>query len=470
MTLHSHFFINPDNPYPITDGNLSSNDDPKPSDYIIKHQRCKPYYIEWKGKQRLINGYILIVTELNKIKPKLHLFHTPIKHVLHISPKLLKILFQHGYITQGQVELAYNKWVSEESEIIFDKYDHRMLLHETVRMPVKRRGNEHYHKHTWSRIQWYQMVFDSKPVIVKESEKKKKRLSRIKKIPINSKIHYLNTFFVTLTYPESKNIHEYWNNTTQDLNRFFTNLKGRLKRRDNNIYFYFKALESQNNGMPHVHILIKLENPIECYQQPSRKGTYYTPFNKKLFDWRYGFYDIKGINNNDAIKYVTKYITKVTSQSRTRKENKTLALTWMSSKRLYSTSMFDIFKYKYPNSQAFISSQTYVNEEKKTLHIKNKCTVNNLVDDYWNGFKLPLIPWDKGDFKKRFRYPIREQCNRNSEIVLKAPLETRLNKEGYYQVSALRILKPKSGSFLRDLKRISKAPEHKKQIYDLIKG
>lgn len=422
-----------------------------------KHKKHKTYLTD-KYLLEIKKYHALLITELDTDYPKFHLFSLPIKHVLHRSTKLLKILFRHNLITQKQVILSYNQWVAEESEIILEKTDHRNLLKEYITIPVRRRGNEHYHKYTWSKLQWYQMVFDSIPTVLQPTNKKKPRFTLKEKKIINSKVIYLNTFLVTLTYPYTPNTGDAWNDISPDLNRYFTNLKGRLKRRDNPLYFYIRALESQNNGMPHIHILLKLPNPIPCYSYPTRQGTKYKPFNKKLFHWKYGHYDIMGVKEHkNSVSYITKYITKTTNKDRTAKQNKSLALSWMSNKRLYSNSMLCLFKTKFPNLHKFISKIKYFDNEMNIKKICDKFTINKAVDELWNGLKLPCPPWSiRPGLRSATRFPIRELMRRNSFAYIKEPLQTRLNYEGFYQVAGIRLQKPNSSCVFRPIEKVSK--------------
>jgi hypothetical protein len=407
---------------------------------------------------------LIILEPDDSNKRKLFYFKLPIKYVLKTPIKLLKILWRHNLITQQQVLLAYESWVSEESEIWLEYSDYRNLCREKIKIPVKRRGNEHYHHHTWSRIQWYQLIFDALPMIYIETDLKKE--ITINKT-ITKKINWCNTLMITLTYPKKEKLSDAWNETSPDTNRFFTNLKARLKRRDLDLLFYFKALESHKSGMPHIHIVCKLKNPVACYKYYSRrhKKVCLRPFNKKLFHWNHGNYDVTGINHSNGIKYITKYVTKITNSANQDtplnygNRNKTLANTWISSKRLYSNTQFCLFKSKFPSLAKFMRSQPAESfHDAKAFRLR--CTVNVLVDKHFDGIKFPLIP-----FRKKWKYkpPLKEKFGLSTRLQAdivasdwaRPPLETRLNKEGFYQVIGIRCLKPNQESEFMELKAIN---------------
>jgi hypothetical protein len=388
----------------------------------------RPYTVTLSG------SHALVILNPDSENPLWKLFKLPVKHVLHLNRKLLKILFDHNLISKHQVQLAFDQWSQEESELIFIKTDHRGLKRETITMPIRRRGNEHYHKHTYSRIRWYEMVYNAFPTLYEKTNQYKTVQAKTnKKRFYRKRVHHTNQLLITLTYPywEGIRLGIAWARTSPDFNRWMTNLKGRLKRRGIKPLFYFKALEATKKGMPHFHILIKLSKPIEVKEHYNgwQKRYCYKPFDKSLFAWKYGHYTVDGITNNKAIPYITKYITKTTNNKNPYGvRNKTLALSWVSNKRLYSTSMVCMFKHKFPALAAF-------------MQLTEKFTINKMVDKCWNGLKYPKIPWTwykKSDLIRRFRYTTRKRADLASDEILYYPLASRLNYEGFYQVTALR--------------------------------
>lgn len=363
-------------------------------------------------------NHVLVILDPD-VEARFFLYKTPITNIFSIPKPVLKILFIENYIDKSLILKRYNNWVEEETYIIFEYRDFRGLLKEYIEMPVRKRGNEHYHKYTWSRIQWYMMVFNSLKLTHELTEYSKKDREKTRKTLL------ANCLMITLTLPTKFNNGYYWKNISKWFNSWITSLKAKLKRRDNRILFYIKALESQKNGNPHIHIMMKLENPIECYRIPTRRGTYSRPFNKELFNWYHGYYDVRAVDSNKKAGYIMKYITKASNTNRSLKETQTLALSWITNKRLYSTSMFDLYKDKFPNLH-------------RATKLSKRCTVNYLVDDYWNGFEFPKIPWELIPTHKMLGYKKRFILDLNSKTPIRLPIESRLNYEGFYQVTAMR--------------------------------
>lgn len=265
---------------------------------------------------------------------------------------------------------------------------------------------------------------------------------------------------ISLTFA-NRNIGYNFKNLSKWFNSWITNIKAKLKRRENEILFYIKAIECQKDGTPHIHIMIKLNKPIELFQIPTRKGTYTRPFEQDLFKWKYGFYDVRGVKSNDTIGYILKYITK-TIQRQTDHDTQTLAFTWISNKRMYSNTMFDLLKNRFPNLHNKIKNEYWFDiKNGKLKKFRDKVTVNNLVNEYWNGFTFPKINWNHNqNFKKRFGYITRFKADLLSDLILKYPIESRLNYEGFYQVTALRWIKPNSETGVRELD----SPTHPKNF------
>jgi hypothetical protein len=398
------------------------------------HKIYKPHTIE-KEKYSLTRSlkHCLIIYHHPTKDNEYYFYNLPItQRTINNSPsKIVKILYQNLLIEKEMVLKKYEKWVQEESQIIIEYRDHNMRNREYITVPVRRRGNEHYHTYTWSRLQWYNLVFSALPLNFNKTTNKKQKNKK------NRTIYKANTLMITLTYPEKYGTLNSIKNCSKHYNSWITNIKAKLKRRNNELLFYFKALECQGNGMIHFHIIAKLQKPIDLYAIPTGKGTYYRPFNKQLFNWQHGFYDIRAVQENKQISYLMKYITKTTNKTRSRKETQTLALTWINNLRLYSNSMFDLFKVKFPSTHQFLKSLDMPNPEK----LPCKCTVNRLVDEYWNGLTFPKINWTK-QLKEKFRLKTRIQADRTAQEVLKYPIESRLNYEGFYELTALRYKKP----------------------------
>jgi hypothetical protein len=405
----------------------------------MKYWAPKPSYENEKYTITISLRHCLIVTHDDKFGDEYYLFNLPISYntAENCNQKILKILFMHDIISRQHVSHAFEKWRLEEMEIIFIKTDYRGLAREEFRMPVRRRGNEHYHMRTWSRIRWYEMVFNGFPHIYEKTERFRIVQAKSNKLKFYRKrVHLSNTLLITCTYPFWKGmpLGKAWSRTSDDTNRYLTNLKGRLERRGNKILFFFKALESTVNGVPHVHYLMKLKNAVEVKKHYNgwKKEYEYPAFDKTLFHWKYGHFDVRGIKTPQCLGYITKYITKATNPQNL--GHQSLALSWVTNKRLYSTSMICLFKARFPAAHKF-------------MQLTEKFTINKMVDQYWNGLKFPKIPWDnsylntRNKIKARFNLATRLQADRVSNVILKYPLESRLNYEGFYQVSALRCLK-----------------------------
>ena len=105
--------------------------------------------------------------------PKTIYIKTPLNKFDKPKTRILKILWQHGLISQELVIHFYKKWRDENISILmeFTHTNGRIDKHET---PVKRRGNERYHKYTWSRLQNNIMSFNGYEGI-SESTKIKER-------------------------------------------------------------------------------------------------------------------------------------------------------------------------------------------------------------------------------------------------------------------------------------------------------
>ena len=326
----------------------------------------------------------------------------------------------------------------------------RQSLHS---VPVKRRGNEAYHKYTWSKVQGNLMVMNGYPTVHEPTQ------DTIFHKSFNRKIEYCNTFFILLTYDQVRSIADTWNDTSADLNRFFTNLRNKLKRRGTDILYYIKANEAHESYYPHIHILIKLNTLVPCYRAYSRKlgRNKLWLFDDEIFNWKYGHTFIEGIDNEEkSIRYIMKYITgasnpqsdspprggdKPTSGGTDKHTLKSLAMTWITKKRLYSTSMKCHLKELYPNFEKKLRDLPRPDDPD---WVEAKCTINRLREEYYNNFSFPKINFQAPKLKNRgIRFLEREHMNAVSTVSLKLSLELKsLNNEGSWQVVAMRTVTP----------------------------
>ena len=147
-------------------------------------------------------------------------------------------------------------------------------------IPVKRRGNERYHKYTWSRIQNNINQMLSYPWIFKETNNRGKTNHLGKGKIMSRQITEANCIFMTTTIdPEVAEtpleslfnehtpipIHKAWNNTTEYLNNFMTKIRQWSKRNNNKLLFYIRAIESHESGYPHMHFIMIFEKPFKFY-------------------------------------------------------------------------------------------------------------------------------------------------------------------------------------------------------------
>lgn len=119
-----------------------------------------------------------------------------------------------------------------------------------------------------------------------------------------------NIVFLTLTFDRNRflnNIYA-WKFVSDYVNDFLENLKKKLKKRGNKIEFFLKTYECHKDYFPHVHLILKLKNPLKTFVYKGKKRF---ASKRKLFEWDYGFTDAEAPKNvKHALSYLVKYCVK----------------------------------------------------------------------------------------------------------------------------------------------------------------
>jgi hypothetical protein len=116
--------------------------------------------------------------------------------------------------------------------------------------------------------------------------------------------------FLTLTFDRLKflnNIYA-WKFVSHYVNDFIENLKKKLRKRNNDIEFFLKTYEYHKDYFPHVHLILKLKNPLKTFMWKGKKRF---ALKRKIFEWGYGFTDAFAPHHGDhIIGYLVKYCVK----------------------------------------------------------------------------------------------------------------------------------------------------------------
>ena len=119
-----------------------------------------------------------------------------------------------------------------------------------------------------------------------------------------------NIAFITLTFDRNKFLNNVyaWYYLSDYVNDYLENLKKKLRKKGNDIEFFIKTYEYHKDYFPHVHIILKLKNPLRTFMYNGKKRF---ASKRKLFEWNYGFADAEAPKNvKHAISYLVKYCVK----------------------------------------------------------------------------------------------------------------------------------------------------------------
>jgi hypothetical protein len=99
-----------------------------------------------------------------------------------------------------------------------------------------------------------------------------------------------------------------WYYLSNYVNDYLENLKKKLRKKGNDIEFFIKTYEYHKDYFPHVHIILKLKNPIRTFMYNGKKRF---ASKHKLFEWNYGFADAEAPKNvKHTLSYLIKYCVK----------------------------------------------------------------------------------------------------------------------------------------------------------------
>jgi hypothetical protein len=119
-----------------------------------------------------------------------------------------------------------------------------------------------------------------------------------------------NIAFITLTFNREyflNNVYV-WQFISDYVNDYLENLKKKLRKKGNDIVFFIKSYEYHKDYFPHVHIILKLKNPLNTFMYNGKKRF---ASKRKLFEWGYGFTDAEAPKNvKHALSYLVKYCVK----------------------------------------------------------------------------------------------------------------------------------------------------------------
>lgn len=253
------------------------------------------------------------------------------------NSNVIRALFKHNYhnIKPCLLLKFFNKWRYENIHIRFRNNE----TGEIFTTPVTRRGNKRFYKRTNGRL--WRILNEYKSFKAIHNKQKEKEFIKGK----NRTIFNSNQLFITLTYrTQLRGISENWSECGHDFDRYFRNLKKRLLTRGNKILYYIRAWENQRDGIPHIHILVKLKKAIKYYRQynPSKRKIENILINREFYNWKYGITSTFAIHeikegSNKAFGYISKYITKV-ANPKNKKASINLALQWIFRKKSFSNT------------------------------------------------------------------------------------------------------------------------------------
>jgi hypothetical protein len=119
-----------------------------------------------------------------------------------------------------------------------------------------------------------------------------------------------NIAFITLTFNREyflNNVYV-WQFISDYVNDYLENLKKKLRKKGNDIEFFIKSYEYHKDYFPHVHIILKLKNPLKTFMYNGKKRF---ASKRKLFEWSYGFVDAEAPKNvKHTLSYLVKYCVK----------------------------------------------------------------------------------------------------------------------------------------------------------------
>jgi len=188
------------------------------------------------------------------------------------------------------------KHLSSTSNLVFLYY----MIQKTWRIfPQSVRGNNHY---AWQRAPYYHaLAYLLEHKYIKFEGRK------------------TNTFFITLTYGKKRRRQKYF--SRKDIESFLAKMKYR-----NAICSYVQVLECHSDGVPHYHLLITVQEPLECFKH---NGDYLNDYMKEIVEYcwsegrgknrkQLGHVKVKGIcgdkrNASNIVKYLVKELRKQSS-------------------------------------------------------------------------------------------------------------------------------------------------------------
>jgi hypothetical protein len=220
-----------------------------------------------------------------------------------------------------ELEEFYMKWRDFIEYLVLQRQTENLQVKgeidkETIAVKCAKRGNDVYWWRVWKRLKFLQKLKDHTLFDIRDNVK------------------FSNVLFITLTYDIRRSlIQEAWETVGEEFNKWIRNLRKKFGR-----VSYLRCWEASRKGYPHIHVLMIFHDyRFRIAFSQTRKGRrIYRIKEKEEFEKSYhSFVDVQAVQKlKKGIKYITKYLSKYTTQSQTL----TLALCWLFRKRSFAVS------------------------------------------------------------------------------------------------------------------------------------
>lgn len=267
------------------------------------------------------------------------------------SSKLLRDYLKDNKIPLCSIVNQYTKWVNQQYQVVFESNDGQVKFMDSIK-----RGDSSAYSRLYWRFEAIARYFDSFDYVFKKTKKFYWHNGQRKRV------YLCNTLFLTYTYGGSyRDFYRSWIECGKDFNRHWTGLKSKLSRNirgNNRVRYFIRCWEAQDDGTAHIHVLVKLLNPVECVFMWSKSKKKlllrvvetYVDRRKIVCElhndlrWKYGFSDILGVvkytdaegNLYNPVSYIAKYIIKVNKPLYRSTYVRSLAMLWILLKKSFS--------------------------------------------------------------------------------------------------------------------------------------
>jgi len=233
----------------------------------------------------------------------------------------------------GIITCTYQTWIKDLTYLTFKETNTTTGKEKYFSVRASKRGNSVYADRVYKRMKPIRDAIEDLEIDVDPTLQQWTAFDKQSKI----------LMFELTVDPKRYSRSDAWGISSKNWNRFLTAVRKRYGRIE-----FIRTLESQKNGYPHIHgIMGFLEHKFDVELYEGRDGKLTVRLYsleerdsiKKL--WPMGFVNIQCPNDKkDAVRYITKYITKTCDNSADPSRSGTLSrsLAWFTRRRGFTVS------------------------------------------------------------------------------------------------------------------------------------